>query len=494
MPESGGKDLDSSSVSRARPLQLALQRRQLLAAGVLGIAGIGLRLPVLAGARDGEREEAGWAVAQRIRESVVQPLFARRDFPITAFGAEVGEDASEAIARAIRACHEAGGGRVVVPRGKFDCGPVHLKSNVNLHLAEGAELSFSTDPARYLPAVFSRWEGMELMNYSPLVYAFGAENVALTGSGTLNGNADDNTWWPWKGPHPEQHWALRPGEDQQAARDRLQAQVEAGVPVAQRIYGDGAWLRPPMVQFYACKRVLVEGVTLRDSPFWLLNPVLCEDVTVRGVTCSSHGPNSDGCNPESCKRVLIEHCSFDTGDDCIAIKSGRNADGRRIAVPCENLIISDCDMRAGHGGVVIGSEISGGVRHVYAERCRMSSPELERALRIKTNSVRGGVLEHIYYRDIEVGQVRDVLVINYHYEEGDAGSFDPLVRDVEVRGLTVREAQRVFQVRGFGRDPVRDLRLLDISVARASEVGIIENVTPLHLQGVEINGECYPAC
>jgi len=437
--------------------------------------------------------DADWDEALRIRESIAKTDFPQRDFPITAHGA-VGDghtDCSAAIAAAIAACHRAGGGRVVVPAGVYVSGPIHLLSNVNLYLDAAAEVSFVTDPERYLPPVFTRWEGMELMNYSPLVYARGQKNIAVTGAGVLNGNADNATWWPWKGPHPEQHWDNVPGEDQAPARRRLEEQAEAGVEVKDRVYGAGSWLRPPLLQFYDCRRVLVEDVTLRDSPFWLMNPVLCQDVVIRGVRCNSHGPNSDGCDPESCDRVLIENCEFDTGDDCIAIKSGRNADGRRLAVPSSNIVIADCRMRAGHGGVVIGSEISGGVNNVFAERCQMSSPDLERALRIKTNSVRGGVIERIRYRDITVGDVRDVLVINFFYEEGDVGQFDPIVRDVEVRGLQVANAGRVFQVRGFERDPVRDLRLVDVDVARAGEVGIIENVRGLQLASVTINGRPY---
>ncbi len=492
----GSKNIGMNTVL---PFAGTVGRRDFIAGSAVGLASLLLPIRGVAGespSRQGALQDlpAGWERAAAIRGAIREPQFPLRDFAITDFGAEVGEDASQAIGAAIDKCHEAGGGRVVIPAGEFPCGPIHLRSGVDLHLEAGAVLSFSTDPQRYLPLVHSRWEGMELMNYSPLIYAYGQRNIAITGAGTLNGNADDSTWWPWKGEHGERHWDLLPGQDQKPARERLQEEVKAGVPVSERRYGEGAYLRPPLVQFYACEEVLVEGVTLKDSPFWLLHPVLCKDLTVRGITCSSHGPNSDGCNPESCNRVLIENCSFDTGDDCIAIKSGRNADGRRLAVPCENLLISDCEMRAGHGGVVIGSEISGGVRHVYAQRCSMSSPELERALRIKTNSVRGGTLEHIYYRDIEIGRVKDVLVINYHYEEGDAGEHDPIVRDVEVRDVVVRDADRVFQVRGFSRDPVIDLRVIQLGVEHAREAGIIEHVEPLQLRGVSINGECYPAC
>jgi polygalacturonase len=232
---------------------------------------------------------------------------------------------------------------------------------------------------------------MELMNYSPLVYAYGEENIALTGSGTLDGQASETSWWPWKGAwktHAE--WASVP--NQLAARARLIDMVEHGVPVAQRVFGEGDHLRPQFIQPYGCRNVLIEGVTLLRAPMWQVHPVLCTNVTVRGLHISSHGPNNDGCNPESCRDVLIENTYFDTGDDCIAIKSGRNADGRRLAVPSENIVIRNCRMKDGHGGVTIGSEMSGGVRNVFVESCDMDSPELERALRLKTNALRGGFI------------------------------------------------------------------------------------------------------
>jgi polygalacturonase len=217
--------------------------------------------------------------------------------------------------------------------------------------------------------------------------------------------------------------------------------------------------------------------------------VLCTNVTVRNVSINSHGPNNDGCDPESCRDVLIEGCTFDTGDDCIALKSGRNTDGRRVNVPVENVIIQDCVMKDGHGGVVIGSEISGGARYVYARRCRMDSPQLDRALRIKTNSVRGGTVEHIYMRDVTVGQVAEAVVtINYFYEEGDAGQFPPIVRDVEVRNVTSRKSQYGLLLRGFSHDPIQDVRLVDCTFDDVAKPDVIEAVKGLSFTNVRING------
>lgn len=429
-----------------------------------------------------------WEQAAAIRRRITRPRFPDREFDVRRFGArgDGKTDDSAAIRSAIEQCAAAGGGKVIVRNGVFLTGPIHLKSNINLHIAKNAVLSFVTDPARYLPAVLTRWEGMELMGYSPLIYAINEQNIAITGGGVLNGNADRKTWWPWKG---NKEWGA-PGMPSQAeARARLFADAENNVPVEKRVYAAGAYLRPPFIQPYRCRNVLVEGVTITNAPFWLVHPVLCENVTVSGVICKSLGPNSDGCNPESCRDVLIENCWFDTGDDCIAIKSGRNADGRRLGVPSENILIADCKMRAGHGGVVIGSEISGGARNIFVENCEMSSPDLERGIRIKTNSLRGGLIENFYVRNIDIGMVQDAIVINFYYEEGDAGSFDPVVRNIVIEELHCTQAARVFQLRGYPRAPIQNLVLRNLRFDKAGEVGVVENVSDLDAQNLFINGK-----
>ncbi len=434
--------------------------------------------------------EDAWQQADEIVKNTRIPSFPARDFDIRDFGAVANDtsDASSAISQAITACNKAGGGRVVVQGGTYLTGPIHLQSDVNLYIDESATLKFYTDPKRYLPAVFTRWEGVEHMGYSPLIYAFGQDNIAVTGAGTLDGQSDPYTWWPWKG---NKEWGKEGYPSQKATRDQMFADAEAGVPVEERVYADGHYLRPPFVQPYRCTNVLIEDIRIVRSPFWLLNPVLCENVTVRRVHLESLGPNSDGCDPESCKNVVIEGCYFDTGDDCIAIKSGRNNDGRRVGVPTENVVIRNNKMRAGHGGVVIGSEISGGVRNVFAENNEMSSPDLDRGIRFKTNSVRGGQLENFYFRNNSIGTVKDAIVINFYYEEGDAGEFDPQVRNIHIDGLSCENAKRVFQVRGFTRAPIVDLYLNDCEFVHAETTGIIENVEGLHVSNVRINGQLF---
>ncbi|HEX7485045.1 MAG TPA: glycosyl hydrolase family 28 protein [Vicinamibacterales bacterium] len=462
-----------------------------------GAAGLGLFVPVPAAAwsrrtatRFGDPRAVtdAWAEAASILARIVPPSFPARDFDVTSYGA-VGDgtrDCTAAFRAAIAACNAAGGGRVVVPAGSFLTGAIRLKSGVNLHLAtEASVLRFSRDPRQYLPLVFSRWEGVELMNYSALIYAFEERNIAVTGTGTLDGQAGEEHWWPWKGR--QESTAGSP--NQNAARARLIEMGAKGVPVADRVFGEGSCLRPNFVQPYRCQNVLIDGVKIRNSPMWEIHPVLCTNVTVRGVDISSHGPNNDGCDPESCKDVLIERCTFDTGDDCIAIKSGRNEDGRRVNVPAENIIVRDCTMKDGHGGVVIGSEISGGARYVFAERCRMDSPHLDRALRIKSNSVRGGTVEHVYMRDVNVGEVAEAVVtINFFYEEGDAGKFPPIVRDVEVRNVTSRKSQYGLLLRGYAHDPVSDVRLVDCTFDGVEKPDVLEAVKDIVLTNVKVNG------
>jgi polygalacturonase len=240
--------------------------------------------------------------------------------------------------------------------------------------------------------------------------------------------------------------------------------------------------------------VLVEGVAIINSPMWEVHPVLCSNVTVRGIRINSHGPNNDGCDPESCRDVLIERCVFDTGDDCIAIKSGRNADGRRLAAPTENVIVRDCRMKDGHGGVTIGSEISGDVRHVYVERCEMDSPNLDRALRFKNNAMRGGTLEHVYARHLTVGEVANaVLDVDFLYEEGAKGPYTPVVRDVELRDVTSRKSRYGLYLRAYPKSTIADVRLIDCRFDGVASGNVVQQVTGLSLENVTINGRTVSA-
>jgi polygalacturonase len=429
-----------------------------------------------------------WRNMNEILARIKAPDFPAKDFDITKFGAtgDGATDCTQAIAKAVAACAAAGGGRVVVPAGRFLTGAIHLKSNVNLHVSGGATLLFSREPGHYMPVVFTRWEGMECMNFSPFIYAFEQKNVAITGAGTLDGQSDCAHWWPWKG---RTNCGWKKGDVNQAKdRDALIAACEKDVPVKDRVFGEGHYLRPQFIQPYRCANVLIEGVTIRNSPMWEINPVLCSNVTVRGVTIVSHGPNNDGCNPESCTDVLIEKCQFDTGDDCIAIKSGRNRDGRRVAAACENVIVRDCAMKDGHGGVTIGSEVSGNVRNVYVENCTMDSPNLDRALRIKTNSYRGGIVENVFMRKVTIGQVAEAVVhVDFFYEEGEGGAHQPTVRNIEVADVTCKKSRYALYLRGFKSSPITQIKLMRCTFDGVAKSNVAENVQGIELIDVKMN-------
>ena len=386
------------------------------------------------------QEDVWETTYKRIEESIKAPEFPNRDFIITKYGASQNGSAAKnqkAINKAIEKCSKAGGGRVVVPQGTWTTGAIALKSNVNLHIEEGATLLFSTDTDLY-PLVHTHWEGLDLYNYSPLVYAEKCTNVALTGKGTLNGMASNENWWQMCGS-PRYGWTESTRESQKyGSRSDLLKMSDEGVPVEQRIFGKGKGLRPQMLNFMECEGVLIEDVTILDSPFWVIHPLLSKNITIRGVKVENEGPNGDGCDPESCNGVLIENCFFNTGDDCIAIKSGRNADGRRIATPSENIIVRNCKMQNGHGGVVIGSEISGGAGNIFVEDCDMDSPNLERVIRIKTNTCRGGVTDGVYVRNVRVGKCKEaILKINLVYEPNEQSQrgFYPMVRNIYLENV-----------------------------------------------------------
>lgn len=439
-----------------------------------------------------------WAEADRIVAGMTKVHFPDRRVSITEYGAVAGDPgklAHEAINLAIVEMSRSGGGTVVVPDGTFYTGPITLKSNVRLHLSDKAVLKFSTDVSLYFPAVLTRWEGLDCYNARPLIYAYGETNIALTGKGTIDGQASKENWWGRCSVVERNDFTGPDGKAYRASRLKLLEQGENRTPVWERIYSEVDCLRPQTLNFNRCTTVLIEDVTLLRSPFWVIHPVFCEDLTVRGVHVINNGPNGDGCDPESCRNVLIENCLFDTGDDCIAIKSGRNEDGRKWNVPSENIVVRDCTMNDGHGGVVIGSEISGGFRNLFVENCRMDSPNLDRVIRIKTSSARGGIIENIHVRNVTVGQCREaVLRINLDYEprENARRGFIPEVRNVVLENVTCSKSEYGLWLYGFDDATnisgvvLKDCRFDGVTSGRNFSHGRVGEVV---FKGCTINGK-----
>lgn len=435
--------------------------------------------------------------ADKIIKSIKVLEFPDKNFNILDFGAIADGKTMNTIAinKAIDSCSKIGGGKVIIPSGDFLTGPIILKSNVNLHLEKNANVLFSTNPDDYLPVVHTSYEGVELMNYSPLIRAYKQKNIAITGSGTLNGQASNEHWWPWAGKEiygwkkgtPKQHDSIN--------LPRLFILNENSTPVSERVYGKGYHLRPSFIQPFECENILIQGVTITNAPFWIIHPLKCNFVRVDGVTINSHGVNNDGCDPEYSKNVHITNSTFNTGDDCIAIKSGRNNDGRRVNIPSENIVVENCNMKDGHGGVVMGSEISAGVRNVFVRNCVMDSPNLDRAIRIKTNTLRGGFVENVYVKGIKVGQVKEALLrINTFYAiyPNQEGNFMPSIKNIHLEDIQVENSGKYgILIKGREQLPVKNVTFTNVHIKNAKTPMSVENCEPIIFKNSTINGVKY---
>ncbi|MFD1540780.1 glycosyl hydrolase family 28 protein [Nonomuraea guangzhouensis] len=463
-------------------------RRSLLkAGGVLAAATLAPGTVGTASAQAEERSADPWRKVPDILRKIRPPRFPRRRWEITAFGA-VGDgttDCTAAFKAAIAECHRAGGGRVVVPPGRFLTGAVHLLSNVELHVSEGGVIAFSTDPNAYLPVVFTRWEGTECYNYSPFIYAHGQRNIAVTGKGTLDGQARQGPWESWYANSGPQ------GADQRA----LRKMGDDGVPVEERVFGAGHYLRPAMVQFVKCQNILVSDLTILEPAMWTVNPVLSTNVTVRGITVVSTLYNTDGCDPEASSYVHIHDCRFNTNDDCVAVKSGRDADGRRVGVPSENIVVQDCSFSGRWGGITVGSEMSGGVRNVFAERCVINSPDfpgnypVKYPVYIKASKKRGAYVEGVYVRGFTGQNVdREVMFVNMAYQSGEQGTEPVSVRDIRMERTRLDGADAVLNLVGLETDHLSGVRLEHCVFTNVTGPNTITFTDDLTLRKVFVNG------
>ncbi|NLS98324.1 MAG: glycoside hydrolase family 28 protein [Planctomycetaceae bacterium] len=392
------------------------------------------------------------------------PEIADREVRLTGLSDEIN---TSVFATAIERLHKEGGGRLVVPPGIWITGPIHLKSGIELHLEEGAELRFSTRYADYLPVVYQQRAGVRCYNYSPFIYARSCEDVAVTGKGVLNGQGQ--AWWPWKKKQPGMMRLM------EMCRDRT--------PLEERVFGkeeDG--VRPDFIQFIDCRRVLLEGITAKDGPSWNIHPVWCEDLTIRGVSVVAHGPNSDGIDPDGCRRVLVEDCFLDTGDDAICLKSGRDQEGWDAARPCEDILICNCRALAGYGLIVIGSEMSAGVRNVYAHD--LTGIGTDRGIRIKTRRGRGGIVENIRIENLRLEKTRaEAIIINMRDGDRTLGEgvlsqqpktdATPTFRNITIRNVTCHGAAKYsVRVIGIPENPITGLVLEDLRIEATKPASI----------------------
>lgn len=425
-------------------VQQRITRRELLKAGLVtgiavGVGGVGQWWGVQQVATQLRRSgDLPWEDARRIVAETTIPTFP--DYTIRIASGEANYTAI--LATTIRDCSSRGGGHVVVPAGVYPTGAIELLSNVNLHLEAGAVLRFNGRASDY-PLVRTRYEGIECVNRSPMVYAYGQTNIALTGSGTLDASGT-RTW--------------NTGSDRATVLEPL---VAAGISPEQRVVPQKGRLRSTFVEPYRCADVLIQGVTLRQSQFWQLHPTLCRNVTIDSVTTGdAAGLNGDGCNPESCDHVVIKNCTLDASDDCIGIKSGRDADGRRVNAPCENVVISGCKFQSPAGAIAIGSEMSGGIRNVYAFDLETFGESVQHLLYVKSNTRRGGYATNLNLDSVQADYLRGAWAFAQMDYDGQTGSFLPRFEDWTIRNAVGDWAPCVLQLSGLAGDPIRRVNLV----------------------------------
>jgi polygalacturonase len=463
-------------------------RRSLLGFGLTGLVAAGTGPQLLAPSTAAAATDRLQAVRSRIKA----PRFRDAWFPITSYGATP-QSATAGIARAIEACHRAGGGHVLVPPGVWQTGAIHLLSEVDLHIAEGATLRFSTDRADYLPVVRTRWQSVEVYNYSSLIRAENQTNIAITGRGVLDGAGDNEHWWYLIGSG---QYGWHDGlPNQRADWAALEQLNNDQVPVEQRVFGAGHYLRPSFIQPFRCHNVLIEGVTVLNSPMWTIHPLECDNVTIQDVQVHNLGPNGDGCDPESCTNVLIRGCTFETHDDCIAIKSGRDADGRRLGLPSRGIVVEDCTFVSGGAAVAVGSEMSGGIEDVWVHRLRMpADPAADEAflqwvLCVKSTSTRGGYVRNVVVSEVDCrAWTYRPLEITFSYQGGGDQALFPDVRNIVFDRVRVARAERAYRIVGAETRPIRQVAITNSRFDVVAAEAVVEYADKVTVRNVRIGG------
>lgn len=416
---------------------------------------------------------------ETILSRIQPPVIPEKEFNITEFGA-IGDgtaNSKPSFDRAMEALNNAGGGKLVVPPGLYILdGPIHFVSNVELHLTEGSHLQFSSNPIHYLPVVSTSWEGTLLYNYSPFIYAYQCENIAITGKGIIDGSAA-NTW---------QHWRELQNKDQLLSRQMNNEQV----PLKDRIFGEGHFLRPQLIQFYDCRNILVEDVKIIDSPFWCLHLLMCTNATIRGVRYDAQNKNNDGVNPEYSQDILIENIEFNNADDNVAIKAGRDHEGRTIGKSSKNIIIRNCNLLGLHG-IVIGSEMAAGVHNVYVDSCQATG-YLKRGLYIKSNPDRGGEISNIYFRNIKLDVVEDCFFItSFYHQEGEGNATH--IHSIFVQDVVCNEATASgVAIHGYPELKVHNIHFRNVAIRKAQTAFDLRDANNIVLEDVTIGGQVGP--
>lgn len=419
--------------------------------------------------------------ARKILSYVHEPEFRAVDYPVSDYGvvADGLSDSRDIINAVITKCSDEGGGRVILPEGTVYCaGCINLKSNVNLVVPEGCTLLFSENPLDYLPAEPTVWEGTELYNYASLIRAYHCSNVALTGKGTVDGNAT------------ETFAKMRPQRSSQ--QDTLRQMGIDLVPVRERYFGARSIMPPNMIEPYGCKNVLIDGVTILDSPYWIIHPLFCDNVIVRNVTIDSHNKNNDGCDPEYTTNVLIENCRFNTGDDAIAIKAGRDQDAWRIGQKTADILIRDCEFSSRCNGLCIGSEMAAGVENVYMYNCHVG--KCHSAIYFKSNLDRGGFIRNVWVDNIVVDTVRTAFIrFENNYHGGRGGNHPTKFSDFTISNVRGGKSDECgFYAIGVEGVPISNVTLRNVDLADCKTSYTLTNAENIRFENVRINGKLLP--
>ena len=379
---------------------------------------------------------------------------------------------TELINKSIEQAAAEGGGTIYFPAGTYLTASIQMKSNITLHLESGSLLRFSDVFEDYLPFVKMRWEGVVMNSLSPLIYANNAENITITGRGTLDGNG--YKWWDWLRETRQQ---LKENNGKLPQTSQLhQMWLEANQDLVVSDYYkptlERGMFRPPFIQFYECNNIVIENVKIINSPFWTVNPAFCDNIVITGVTINNpsknpKGPNTDGINPTSCSNVRISNCFISVGDDCITIKSGRDADGRKYAKSCENITVTNCVMLSGHGGVVIGSEMSGGVKRIAISNCVFDGTDA--GIRLKASRGRGGVVEDIRVDNIVMRNIqKNAFIFDLFYDKHSTpepvSERTPTFRNIHLSNITGKEIAQIGYIKGIEEMPIEEISFNNVNM------------------------------